>query len=139
MDTDRYGRTVAWVFVDGNNLNEEIVRAGFAWHFKKYSKDENLVRAEIEAREKKLAYGAILMRWHPGNFGSWGGPCQIQANQGMLRPPFVGTLQAKFTTSPAVSITTARTARLCLDQRVRRLPPDTGHAEDAGRDHLYEN
>ena len=52
-DTDRYGRTVAWVFVDGNNLNEEIVRAGFAWHFKKFSKDENLVRAEIEAREKK--------------------------------------------------------------------------------------
>ena len=53
-ETDRYGRTVAWVFVDGLNLNEEIVRVGFAWHFKRYSKDENLAKAEIEARTNKV-------------------------------------------------------------------------------------
>ncbi len=38
---DRNGRTVAWIFMDGKNLNEEIVRSGFAWHYKRYSKDEN--------------------------------------------------------------------------------------------------
>jgi len=52
-DTDRYGRTVAWVFVDGLNLNEEIVRAGFAWHYKRYSKDTNLAQAEADARANK--------------------------------------------------------------------------------------
>lgn len=52
-DTDRYGRTVAWVLVNGLNLNEEIVLAGFAWHYKKYSKDEDLAEAESEARANK--------------------------------------------------------------------------------------
>jgi micrococcal nuclease len=52
-DTDRYGRTIAWVFVDGLNVNEEIVRAGFAWHYKRYSKDTNLAQAESAARANK--------------------------------------------------------------------------------------
>jgi len=62
-DTDRYGRTVAWVFVDGRNLNEEIVRAGLAWHYKRYSRDENLARAEMATRA--------------GNFGLWSDPHAI--------------------------------------------------------------
>jgi len=48
MDQDRYGRTVAWVFVDGKNLCEELVAAGLAWHYKKYSSDQNL--ADLEAK-----------------------------------------------------------------------------------------
>lgn len=52
-DTDRHGRTVAWVFVDGRNANEAIIRAGLAWHFKKYSSDANLAHAEAEARDQK--------------------------------------------------------------------------------------
>ncbi len=39
-DTDRYGRTVAVVFLpDGRNLNEEIVGAGYAWVFTRYCKE----------------------------------------------------------------------------------------------------
>ena len=34
---DRYGRIVAWVHVGGRCLNEEILRAGYAWHFKRSS------------------------------------------------------------------------------------------------------
>jgi endonuclease YncB( thermonuclease family) len=33
---DKYGRTVAMVFVDGMNLNREIVANGHGWVFKKY-------------------------------------------------------------------------------------------------------
>lgn len=50
---DRYGRTVAWVFVNSKCLNEELIKAGFAWHFKKYSSDKSLSDLEIEARQKK--------------------------------------------------------------------------------------
>lgn len=38
VDTDRYGRTVAIVRVDGKCLNEELVRAGMAWVYKSYCK-----------------------------------------------------------------------------------------------------
>jgi micrococcal nuclease len=36
MDTDRYGRTVGMVFVDGLNVNREIVKAGYAWVYRNY-------------------------------------------------------------------------------------------------------
>lgn len=36
-DTDRYGRTVALIKTsDGENLNELIIRSGYAWVYKKY-------------------------------------------------------------------------------------------------------
>ena len=36
IDTDRYGRTVAFVVVDNRLLNEELVRAGLAWVYDRY-------------------------------------------------------------------------------------------------------
>ncbi|MEE8369267.1 MAG: thermonuclease family protein, partial [Dehalococcoidia bacterium] len=38
-DTDRYGRLVARVYVGTNDVNLELVRAGFAWHYRQYSDD----------------------------------------------------------------------------------------------------
>ena len=32
-DTDRYGRTVAFVFIGGTDLNKELLKAGLAWHY----------------------------------------------------------------------------------------------------------
>lgn len=46
VDIDRYGRTLAWVWVGEQNVNLELVRHGLAWHYKKYSSDLNLSRAE---------------------------------------------------------------------------------------------
>lgn len=37
-DTDRYGRTVGTVMLDGKCLNEELVKAGFAWVYSQYCK-----------------------------------------------------------------------------------------------------
>jgi endonuclease YncB( thermonuclease family) len=52
--TDKYGRTLANVILpDGRNLNQELVRQGFAWWFRKYSKDEGLGKLEAEARAAK--------------------------------------------------------------------------------------
>ena len=47
---DRWGRTVAWVHVGEQCLNEEILRAGYAWHFKRYSQDVRLASLEWKAR-----------------------------------------------------------------------------------------
>lgn len=49
---DRYGRTVAEVILpNGEVLNKELVRLGYAWHYKRYSKDNSYRELEIEARK----------------------------------------------------------------------------------------
>jgi endonuclease YncB( thermonuclease family) len=47
---DRYGRTVGRVFADDLDVNAEMVRQGFAWVYRRYSKDVALLRLEEEAR-----------------------------------------------------------------------------------------
>ena len=51
---DRYGRIVGTVFVDGQNVNAELVRQGMAWVYRKYNKDKALYELEAKAREKEL-------------------------------------------------------------------------------------
>ncbi len=54
-DTDRYGRTVVtFIFVGGADLNKELMKAGLAWHYKRYSRDPELAKLEFEARAKKV-------------------------------------------------------------------------------------
>lgn len=51
---DRYGRTVGTIILpDGRSLNEELVRNGYAWHYKAYSNDKNLANLEVDARRFK--------------------------------------------------------------------------------------
>ncbi len=53
-DTDRYGRTVGEVILpDGRSLNREIVKAGYAWWYRQYSKDASLGVLEAEARNAR--------------------------------------------------------------------------------------
>jgi endonuclease YncB( thermonuclease family) len=58
VDTDRYGRTVTWVCIDGKNLCEELVKNGLAWHYKKYSSDRELAELEIQARKGRAVVGS---------------------------------------------------------------------------------
>jgi endonuclease YncB( thermonuclease family) len=54
-DRDRYGRTVAMVLLnDGTNVNYELVKNGYAWQYKYYSKDEKLAELELQARKQHL-------------------------------------------------------------------------------------
>ncbi len=55
VDRDRYGRTVAEVLLpDGRSLNRELVRAGFAWWYWRYTPDdETLAQLERDARGAK--------------------------------------------------------------------------------------
>ena len=55
MDTDRYGRKVGKIYYYGKYLNEEIVRAGYAWWYEYYAKrDYDLKEAQEYARSRKL-------------------------------------------------------------------------------------
>ncbi len=51
LDRDRYGRTVGEVLLpDGRSLNHELVRAGLAWMYRRYTNDQSLSDLEEEAR-----------------------------------------------------------------------------------------
>jgi endonuclease YncB( thermonuclease family) len=51
---DKYGRTIGDVYLpDGTMLNKELVKAGLAWWYCKYSFDQSLAQLEMEAREAK--------------------------------------------------------------------------------------
>lgn len=53
MDTDRYGRTVAHLWVGDTYVNGEMVRAGAAWFYPQFAQDDALYRLENEARDAK--------------------------------------------------------------------------------------
>lgn len=53
-DKDRYGRSLADVYVGDRWLNHELVLAGLAWHYVQYSDDVRLATAQNEARSKRL-------------------------------------------------------------------------------------
>lgn len=48
---DRYGRYLGDIFLDGVSVNALLVEAGFAWHYRQYSKDGHLEDLERAARE----------------------------------------------------------------------------------------
>jgi endonuclease YncB( thermonuclease family) len=52
-DIDRYGRTVARVYVGDTDVNAELVRQGAAWVYRKYATDDSLYRIETEAKDAK--------------------------------------------------------------------------------------
>lgn len=48
---DRNGRILGEVLLpDGTSLNRTLVRTGWAWHFRQYSRDHHLAELEAEAR-----------------------------------------------------------------------------------------
>ena len=61
---DRYGRLVGVVLVDGHDVNLEQVRAGFAWWYRDYAREQTPAdrkvyeTAEHAAKEQKLGLWA---------------------------------------------------------------------------------
>lgn len=52
-DTDRYGRSVCGISVDGIDVNREQVQRGMAWVYRRYAHDTTLYRAEDDAKREK--------------------------------------------------------------------------------------
>ena len=51
---DRYKRLIASLYLGQFCINKELVKAGFAWHFTKYSKDLSYDELQVEAQRKKM-------------------------------------------------------------------------------------
>lgn len=51
---DRYGRTIAVVYLGEQNINLEMIRLGLAWHYTQYNDDPLFQVAERFARERRI-------------------------------------------------------------------------------------
>ena len=52
---DGYGRPVVWVYTaQGQDISAEMLKAGMAWHFKRYDSSAEYENLEIQARQQKL-------------------------------------------------------------------------------------
>jgi len=52
--TDRNKRILGEVYLGTRNINKELVKNGLAWHYKKYSNDEEYARLESIARASRI-------------------------------------------------------------------------------------
>ena len=66
---DRFGRTLGYVFLqDGTNLNEELLKAGLAWHFIKYNKSPRLAQLVSDARSSRIGLWQLSSAIPPWDF-----------------------------------------------------------------------
>jgi endonuclease YncB( thermonuclease family) len=59
IDTDRYGRTVAFVWRNDRCINGELVGRGAAWFYDEYAKSNALFHVEEEARNARRGLWAL--------------------------------------------------------------------------------
>lgn len=57
-NVDSYGRTVATIYAGDINVNYEMIKSGYAWHYKHYYKSKKYSEAEKYARDNKLGLWA---------------------------------------------------------------------------------
>lgn len=48
---DRYKRSLAVVYIGKTDINAEMIKGGYAWHFKRYDKSQAYADLEIKARQ----------------------------------------------------------------------------------------
>jgi endonuclease YncB( thermonuclease family) len=61
--TDQYGRIVGKILLDGKDINLEQVKAGMAWHYKEYQREQSAVDREMYARAEDEARSARRGLW----------------------------------------------------------------------------
>lgn len=69
---DRYGREVCSVHVGTRDTGLEMIRAGYAWHYKAYEREQNTDERAIYARTEVDARSARRGLWQePGAVPPW--------------------------------------------------------------------
>jgi endonuclease YncB( thermonuclease family) len=71
---DKYRRTVGTIMLNGHDVNIEQVRAGMAWHFKKYEDEQSPADRRTYAAAEQQARAAKLGLWKqadPMQPGEW--------------------------------------------------------------------
>lgn len=65
--TDQYGRQVCKIVFDGRDINLEQVKAGMAWHYKDYEREQSPADRELYARAEDEARSARRGLWIDAN------------------------------------------------------------------------
>jgi endonuclease YncB( thermonuclease family) len=65
--TDQYGRLIGKILLDGRDVNLEQIRAGMAWHYKDYEREQSAEDREIYARAEDEARSARRGLWRDPN------------------------------------------------------------------------
>ena len=63
---DKYGRVVGKILLDGRDINIEQIKAGYAWHYKSYAREQ--------PPEDRLSYAAAEQEARAGKRGLWQDP-----------------------------------------------------------------
>jgi micrococcal nuclease len=70
--TDKYGRTIGKVMIYGKDANLEQVRAGFAWHYKEYQKEQSAADRSLYAEAETSARAVKSGLWRdPQPMAPW--------------------------------------------------------------------
>ena len=65
--TDRYGRIVGKIILDGTDIDLEQIRAGMAWHYKDYENEQTPADRDLYARAEDEARNARRGLWVDAN------------------------------------------------------------------------
>jgi micrococcal nuclease len=66
--TDRYGRTLGRLYIDGQDINLLSIKGGYSWHFKRYSTDQDYASAEKHAKTNNLGLWSMPSSIPPWNW-----------------------------------------------------------------------
>jgi endonuclease YncB( thermonuclease family) len=106
--TDQYGRLVGRVFVGRQDVSLELVRAGYAWHYKQFSSDSALARAEQDARAARRGLWSDARAIPPWEFRAGGSGTSQEAVPAERHMRLVSnvneTVQHSLGPSPALAI-----------------------------------
>ena len=61
--TDQYGRLVGKILLDGRDINLEQIKAGMAWHYKEYQREQTSEDRELYAAAEEEAHTARRGLW----------------------------------------------------------------------------
>jgi len=65
--TDQYSRQVCKIMLDGQDINLEQIKAGMAWHYKEYEREQSAEDRESYARAEDEARAAHRGLWMDSN------------------------------------------------------------------------
>lgn len=90
---DRYGRSVGRVYVQGLDVNAELVKHGYAWVYRKYTNDEDLYAFEAEAKLEKRGLWLSQKPIAPWNWRK--GQRTVEHNPTMVKGMIIGNINSK--------------------------------------------
>ena len=84
---DQYGRMLGRIYLDGRDINREMVREGHAWAFRRHLSDRSLLEAERRAQASRAGLWSLPDARDASSEGRTGSGKRPDATARVLRPP----------------------------------------------------